>query len=331
MDKPRVYLVSNAGVRLTQKLRRVWRGRMQNKRGGSKNRGHQQRKSGESQAGKKALVSAISIMALVVIPVLAWRIWVPKQALEQPGQGISTPGPQGGVESTESSATALPDDAVQKPEQPQAQESEGSGELAVGGAPESEESGDLEENLFFEPRLPMLVNPTHSIPEDFTPDIVPLGNGYELDRKAAQAWAEMTRGAAREGISLWVVSAYRSYERQWNNFYSRLEEYKKQGYSEEEAYSKTAAYIAVPGTSEHSLGYAVDLCSLEESFENTDAFRWLYRNCADYGFILRYPKDKEHITKINYEPWHYRYVGSNHAGVMMNQGLCLEEYLGVLE
>lgn len=86
-------------------------------------------------------------------------------------------------------------------------------------------------------------------------------------------------------------------------------------------------WVAVPGTSEHCLGYAADLCSLEENFENSDQFAWLQKHCAEYGFILRYPKDKVDITKISYEPWHYRYVGSNHAQIIMSQGLCLEEYL----
>ena len=89
----------------------------------------------------------------------------------------------------------------------------------------------------------------------------------------------------------------------------------------------TAQYIAVPGTSEHSLGLAVDLNSLEESFEQTAQFKWLIEHCAEYGFILRYPKDKEDITGISYEPWHYRYVGEDHAAKIMEQGLCLEEYV----
>lgn len=106
-----------------------------------------------------------------------------------------------------------------------------------------------------------------------------------------------------------------------------MEEYKNLGYSEADAKLEAGKWVAVPGTSEHCLGYAADLCSLEESFENSEQFAWLQEHCAEYGFILRYPKDKVDITKISYEPWHYRYVGSNHAQIIMSQGLCLEEYL----
>ena len=114
-------------------------------------------------------------------------------------------------------------------------------------------------------------------------------------------------------------------------YQEKVEEYKNLGYNEGDAKIEAGKWVAVPGTSEHCLGYAADLCSLEENFENSDQFAWLQKHCAEYGFILRYPKDKVDITKISYEPWHYRYVGSNHAQIIMSQGLCLEEYLEQLE
>ena len=130
-----------------------------------------------------------------------------------------------------------------------------------------------------------------------------------------------------DGVSLWIVSAYRSNEAQTQNYHGKIAEYESLGYSHEDAVIATSKYIAFPGTSEHSVGLAVDLNSLEESFEGTDAFRWLQEHCAEYGFIVRYPKDKIDITTINFEPWHYRYVGSNHAKHIMDNGLCLEEYM----
>ena len=98
-----------------------------------------------------------------------------------------------------------------------------------------------------------------------------------------------------------------------------------------EAKKVAATIVAVPGTSEHHIGLAVDFNSVEESFENTKAFRWLQENAEDYGFVMRYPKDKKSITKIIYEPWHYRYVGVEHAKAMNDLGLCMEEYLEYLE
>ncbi len=184
-----------------------------------------------------------------------------------------------------------------------------------------------EEDPFYEPEMPILVNPTNRIPEDYVPDVADMGNGYQFDRKATQAYNEMLRAANADGISLWVVSAYRDNDKQTTNFNNKVKEYEAMGYSAQEAYDATAKIIAVPGTSEHSLGLALDLNSLEQSFENTETYRWLVSHCAEYGFILRYPKDKEEITQIIFEPWHYRYVGTNHAKIIMEKGICLEEYL----
>jgi D-alanyl-D-alanine carboxypeptidase len=101
-----------------------------------------------------------------------------------------------------------------------------------------------------------------------------------------------------------------------------------QGMDKVTATKEAAKIILPPGTSEHNLGLAMDIISLEQSFENTKAFRWLSAHAQDYGFILRYPKDKEAITEIIYEPWHWRYVGIENAKKIKASGMCLEEYLG---
>ena len=165
------------------------------------------------------------------------------------------------------------------------------------------------------------------MPDDYSPTVVSVGDNYKLEAKAAAAWQDMQAAAWEDGVSLWIISAYRTLERQTELYNEKVEEYKNLGYSEADAKLEAGKWVAVPGTSEHCLGYAADLCSLEESFENSEQFAWLQEHCAEYGFILRYPKDKVDITKISYEPWHYRYVGSNHAQIIMSQGLCLEEYL----
>ena len=180
---------------------------------------------------------------------------------------------------------------------------------------------------YYESSMPLLVNPDHLIPDDYSPTVVSVGGNYKLESKAAAAWQDMQAAASRDGVSLWIISAYRTLERQTELYQEKVEEYKNLGYNEGDAKIEAGKWVAVPGTSEHCLGYAADLCSLEENFENSDQFAWLQKHCAEYGFILRYPKDKVDITKISYEPWHYRYVGSNHAQIIMSQGLCLEEYL----
>ena len=184
---------------------------------------------------------------------------------------------------------------------------------------------------YYESSMPLLVNPDHLMPDDYSPTVVSVGGNYKLESKAAAAWQDMQAAASRDGVPLWIISAYRTLERQTELYQEKVEEYKNLGYNEGDAKIEAGKWVAVPGTSEHCLGYAADLCSLEENFENSDQFAWLQKHCAEYGFILRYPKDKVDITKISYEPWHYRYVGSNHAQIIMSQGLCLEEYLEQLE
>ena len=134
-----------------------------------------------------------------------------------------------------------------------------------------------------------------------------------------------------EGIILTPVSGYRTYDRQKINFENRIAVYQNQGYSKAKATDLAAQVILPPGTSEHNAGLAMDIVSLETSFENTAAFRWLCENAADYGFIMRYPKDKTDITKITYEPWHWRFVGIEMAKDIKSSGKTLEEYLGAYE
>ena len=180
---------------------------------------------------------------------------------------------------------------------------------------------------YYEASMPLLVNPDNLMPEGYNPTVVSVGGNYKLETRAAAAWQKMQAAASNDGVSLWIISAYRTLERQTELYNEKVAEYKALGYSEADAKVEAGKWVAVPGTSEHCLGYAADLCSLEESFENSNQFAWLQKHCAEYGFILRFPKDKVSITKISYEPWHYRYVGSNHAQIIMSEGICLEEYL----
>ena len=175
-----------------------------------------------------------------------------------------------------------------------------------------------------------LVNSGYRIPINYTPDLVYVCESAErLDRKVATHYEKMYQAAAADGVSLTPCSGYRSYETQERNYNRKIEFFIGQGYSKEEAKVKAATIIMPPGSSEHNLGYAMDIVCVEEWFEKTAEFRWLQENAADYGFILRYPKDKQDITKVIYEPWHWRYVGVEAAKEMKSSGLVLEEYLGV--
>ncbi|MBQ8183028.1 MAG: M15 family metallopeptidase [Clostridia bacterium] len=175
-----------------------------------------------------------------------------------------------------------------------------------------------------------LVNSGYRIPDTYSPDLVYVcGSGERLDRKVAEHYEEMYNAALKDGVTLTPCSGYRSYETQERNYNRKIEFYQGQGYSYEEAKVKAATIIMPPGSSEHNLGYAMDIVCVDEWFEDTAEFKWLQENAADYGFIMRYPEDKQDITKVIYEPWHWRYVGVEAAKELKDSGLVLEEYLGV--
>ncbi|MBQ2266561.1 MAG: M15 family metallopeptidase, partial [Clostridia bacterium] len=122
--------------------------------------------------------------------------------------------------------------------------------------------------------------------------------------------------------------AWRDYSTQKILFDAQIEKWKNQGYSQSDAEKAASSRVAIPGTSEHHTGLAVDFNTTDQSFENTKAFKWLQENAEDYGFIMRYAKDKMDITGgIIYEPWHWRFVGINAAKEINAKGYCLEEYL----
>lgn len=183
-----------------------------------------------------------------------------------------------------------------------------------------------------------LVNAANPLPDDFEPETSNIA-GYEhrpFDMRAADWLEKMLHDAEQDGCKLYLVSGYRSIGRQRALFQIKTEELMQQGLAAQQAEQEAARWVARPGTSEHNLGLAADIVSadwytthndLTEDFEQTPAFAWLKANCAEYGFILRYPKEKEAVTGISYEPWHYRYVGQEAAKQIMLTGITLEEYL----
>lgn len=182
----------------------------------------------------------------------------------------------------------------------------------------------------------LLVNPWNSLPEGYQVQLTDLGSGERIDRRCYHELQDMLDACRAAGMEPLICSAYRSQETQERLFADQVELWTSQGVSLEEARAEAGKVVAVPGTSEHQLGLAVDIVDitnqiLDESQENTPTQQWLMENSWKYGFILRYPNEKSNITGIIYEPWHYRYVGKEAAAEIYQQGLCLEEYLETRE
>ena len=175
----------------------------------------------------------------------------------------------------------------------------------------------------------VVVNISRQMPSDYVPKLANVaGTSYQMDERVAPYYTQMYNAALKDGITLTPVSGYRSYERQKNNYANRIEicmdEY---NLTREEARKKAATIVLPAGTSEHNLGLAMDICSLKTSFCNTKEYAWLVEHAHEYGFINRYAEDKQHITGIVYEPWHWRFVGVEYAEDIKNSGLSLEEWL----
>ena len=177
-----------------------------------------------------------------------------------------------------------------------------------------------------------LANYDNLLPEDFEVDLANIDETRQFDARAIDYLTDMLNDMRKDGIvNIWVQSAYRSVARQKELYDNKMNEYLEEGKTQEEAQKLTEEYINKPGSSDHNLGLAVDFNYVDNSFAKTDAYKWLLKNAENYGFILRYPKDKEDITKIEYESWHWRYVGEEHAKKMNELGMCLEEYVEYLK
>lgn len=182
----------------------------------------------------------------------------------------------------------------------------------------------------------MLVNKDKLIPEDYNVQTEEIDGKNSVDYRIADSAKRMLQDARNEGLSPIVCSSYRSTTKQKKLFNNKISEYLKSGYSADEAKEKASLWVAVPGTSEHEIGLAMDIVSLkyqvlDEEQENTEEQKWLMQHCNEYGFILRYPTEKVNITQINYEPWHYRYVGVENAKFMTEKNYCLEEFIEYLK
>lgn len=190
-----------------------------------------------------------------------------------------------------------------------------------------------------DPRM-VLVNHANKMPEDYTFTTRECGSATAVNKtlqtEAADAFLAMQAAAAKEGVTIWMQSGYRSVDYQKNLYDQKTQYFRNKGLSEAEAKKQAANIVNPPGYSEHNCGLAADLNSpehtdLTEGFEKTAAFRWLKAHAVEYGFILRYPKDAEAVTEITYEPWHWRYVGPENAALIQQSGLCLEDAVALLQ
>ena len=177
----------------------------------------------------------------------------------------------------------------------------------------------------------VLINKQHPIPEDYDFKLGTIVGSMMCDERIVNDLLAMMQAARDDNINLVIKSPYRPDSRQETNFNARIKKYMGQGCSYMEAYKRTSQVITVPGASEHQVGLALDIVcdsydDLTEGFGETKAGEWLAEHSCEYGFTLRYPAEKEYITGIVYEPWHFRYVGREAATIMRDEGICLEEF-----
>lgn len=180
----------------------------------------------------------------------------------------------------------------------------------------------------------LLVNKQNSIPDDYEVtlgSIQTMKGTMQCDERIIEDLLLMQQAAKEEGISLEICSPHRDFEYQQMLFNRKIRKYLNLGMSYMEAYQLASQAVMVPGASEHQLGLALDIVTksytiLDEGFADTPAGKWLAENSCKYGFIVRYPKGKEYITGVEYEPWHFRYVGVDAAMIMTEEGITLEEF-----
>lgn len=172
----------------------------------------------------------------------------------------------------------------------------------------------------------IVVNRWNELPEDYEVELTELSNGQMVDSRVYPYLQEMFDAARTEDVYPVVREGYRTAEEQQEILDDKIQSYINQGYSQVKAERTAKEWVALPGTSEHQLGIAVDINADKSKCSNEDVYGWLAENAYKYGFILRYPMGKQEITGTSYEPWHYRYVGIEAAYEINERGICLEEY-----
>ncbi len=174
----------------------------------------------------------------------------------------------------------------------------------------------------------ILVNSENSLPRNYDIELTKLSNGTCVDERIYPSLQKMFDDARSEGVNPFVREGFRTRDDQEEIMKNRISKYISEGFSKKEAKNKAREEVAEPGTSEHELGLAVDI-NAKDGSSPEQVYSWLSKNAYKYGFIQRYPSGKEDITGIEYEPWHYRYVGKQAAKEIHNKQITLEEYLEI--
>lgn len=202
------------------------------------------------------------------------------------------------------------------------------------GTDRAEEAADAAEAVTFDKNdwKLLLINKQHTIPEDYEFTLGTIKGSMRCDERIIEPLTQMFAAAKKDGVNLVVRSPYRDMERQEYLFERKVKTFQTAGMSYMDAYKKASITVTVPGASEHQVGLAVDITSdtytmLEVGFAETEGGKWLAEHSWEYGFILRYPLGKEEITGIQFEPWHFRYVGVDAAEVITSQNITLEEFV----
>lgn len=177
----------------------------------------------------------------------------------------------------------------------------------------------------------ILVNRWHSLPENYAPvEFTELANGQSVDKRMYPSLQEMFDDARNQGIYPYVRSGYRTAEAQRQLLEDQIAYYKGQGDADADALARAEATVGAPGTSEHETGLAIDINADTDRSSQEEVNAWMAAHCHEYGFILRYPEGKTEITGMQPVPNHFRYVGNDAADAITEAGICLEEYLGIL-
>jgi len=176
----------------------------------------------------------------------------------------------------------------------------------------------------------ILVNHNYYVPDNYEIELTVLANGQKVDARIYPELQDMFDNARADGVHPVVISGFRTQEKQQSLFDQQIAVYRAEDYSAEESRRLAQTSVALPGTSEHQLGLAVDIGADPSKSTIDEVYAWFAQNAHLYGFILRYAQDKTDITGIIYEPWHFRYVGKEAAKEITLQGVCLEEYIDAL-
>jgi D-alanyl-D-alanine carboxypeptidase len=210
----------------------------------------------------------------------------------------------------------------------------GQTEQIIGAGEEIESEDQL--NILFAAddwRL-VLINKQHPIPLDYEYTLGTIRGSMQCDERIIDELLQMMQAALDDGVELVIISPYRNLAHQEVLFRRKIDSYMRRGLSYLEAYKYASQTVTIPGSSEHEIGLAIDITSrdyttMNTGFADTEAGLWLSEHSFEYGFIVRYPLGKEYITGINFEPWHFRYVGKEAAKIIYENQITLEEFVEI--